>query len=515
VVDEGDITLPMPCGLSMTFRLVAVKAKRLIDEQPMKPGVDSYDADRAFYDRRFTASIAAPLRFEDLPPDWKGTPDSGHYLIAKYEVTNLQWRAVMEGEAIVGPDSAKPKTDVSWYEAVEFTRKYSEWLLENASDKLPRPGDSDRTATFVRLPTETEWEYAARGGQMVGPDSLLQEDFFPMEKGRPMSDYAVYRSGNASQGAEGLASIGSRAPNPLKLYDTAGNAAEMVLDPFHLSVGGRLHGSSGGFVRKGGSFQDDEQQILPGRREEAAFFQADGPHKASDMGFRPVLSAVNVPDRARQEQLEKEWKSAGETLPPVITQKAAFTPDMNPVTVLDKLIEQTADPVGKKKLNELRATLMQHNVILARQRQEYARSLLRSGVYIIESLRNYNSRRGSMRNQITEIDDDMKKATVKGTKDKLLVLRRKAQEGYDMMDTSFAKCFAFYRSKLEESKEVLPAELKDAGDALTKDFAGTDPFNVNMRENLTLFLRHMSAQSGLSPMRPQDMEAEILKRRYN
>ena len=149
-------------------------------------------------------------------------------------------------------DDPRPITDISWFEAVEFTRRYTEWLLKNRPDALPSLG-AGRTG-YLRLPTEAEWEYAARGGHLVTESEMNQEDFFPLNN-RTYSDYAVYTGADAAKPTEKLAWIGTRCANPLGLFDTAGNAAEMLLDPFRFSIDFRLHGAAGGFVVKGGSYR--------------------------------------------------------------------------------------------------------------------------------------------------------------------------------------------------------------------------------------------------------------------
>ena len=510
-----DIVLPMPCGLSMVFKLVAVPAKGFLWDMPVRPGLDdSANAERAFYDRRYNAALSGPFALEDLPAAWRKPAPQGqnyYYLIAKYEVTNLQWHAVMDASCPdsqnLPADAARPVTDVSWYDAVDFTRRYTAWLLKNAPDALPRFAGDSRNVGFVRLPTETEWEYAARGGQTAGSQQLLQEDFFPLPQGDGKGDYAVYRPEGAAHIPESTARIGSRKPNPLGLYDTAGNAAEMVLDSFRFSLAGRLHGSAGGFVRKGGSFLSGDAEILPGRREETPFFLADGPAHARDLGFRPVISGINTPGGNRPEELLAEWNKAGESMTPGM--QAA----RNPLEELDRMLALAQDPAVKNNLQKLRDTIKENNIMLERQKQLEAQSLLRTGVYMIETIRNYASRRNSLQSQLQSMERDSK--TAKGqTLEKLRQIMDTAGRGLAMLDTSLDKSLTFYRSKVEDGTQLAPDALAAVEESLGKDFSGSDPFNENMRRNLTLFRKHVDLFRKNKPLSREAMLKEILERRF-
>lgn len=512
---DDDITLPMPCDLHMVFKLVAVPARGFLWDMPVRPGLDdSANADRAFYDRRYNAALSGPFALDDLPAAWRKAAPQGqnyYYLIAKYEVTNLQWRAVMDASC---PDSnnlaaeaARPVTDVSWYEAVDFTRRYTAWLLKNAPHALPRFAGDSRNVGFVRLPTETEWEYAARGGQTAGSQQLLQEDFFAVPQGASKSDYAVYRPEGAAHIPENAARIGSRKPNPLGLYDTAGNAAEMVLDSFRFSLAGRLHGSAGGFVRKGGSFLSGDAEILPGRREETPFFLSDGPAHARDLGFRPVISGINTPGGGRPGQLTAEWNRAGENMAPHM--QAA----RNPLEELDRMLVMARDPAVKANLQKLRDTIKNNNIMLERQKQLEAQSLLRTGVYMIETIRNYASRRNSLQSQLQSMERDSKAAGGQ-TLEKLRRIMDTARRGLVMLDTSLDKSLTFYRSKVDEGTQLAREALTAAEESLGKDFSGHDPFNENMRRNLALFLRHADMSRKNKPLPREAMQKEILERRF-
>lgn len=514
---DNDIILPMPCGLSMVFKLVAVPARGLLWDMPMRPGVDdSAHQDRAFYDRRYNTALSGAFTLEDLPAAWRKLAPQGQnyfYLVAKYEVSNLQWHAMMDNAcpdtAQPGADAARPATDMSWYDAVDFTRRYTTWLLQNAPDSLPRFAGDQRNVGFVRLPTETEWEYAARGGQTAGSQLLLQEDFFALPAGESKADYAVYRPEQGAR-AEGMANIGSRKPNPLGIYDTAGNAAEMVLDAFRFSMAGRLHGSAGGFVRKGGSFLSGDAEILPGRREEMPFFLTDGPAHARDLGFRPVISGINTPGGARPQELTAEWNQAGEKLAPLAQDGQTAR---NPLDELDRLLAAAPDEASRKNLQDLRNTIKENNIMLERQKQLEAQSLLRTGVYMIETIRNYSSRRNSLKTQIESMERE--KAAAKGAAlEKLKQILDTANRGLVMLDTSIEKSLTFYRSKVEESALLAPEVLAAADASLAKDFSGNDPFNENMHRNLELYRLHVDAVRKNKTVSREAMQKAILERRF-
>ena len=127
------------------------------------------------------------------------------YYIGIYEVTQAQWTAVMGANPsrfTAGGDSL-PVEQVSWVEAQQFVV-----LL------------SQLTGHRFRLPTEAEWEYAARGGQRSHGTSYAgcQRNQLP--------DHAWFcvNSGGSTH------PVGSRLPNELGLYDMSGNVAEWCSD---------------------------------------------------------------------------------------------------------------------------------------------------------------------------------------------------------------------------------------------------------------------------------------------
>lgn len=136
--------------------------------------------------------------------------------IAKYEVTQGQWQRVMGSN----PSSFKngdryPVENVSWNDAQDFIRKLNDMSSQN-----------------YRLPTEAEWEYAARSG---GKD----EKFAGFSDESQLYRYANFcdadcaydwKTASQNDGYKETAPVGSYLPNGLGIHDMSGNVWEWVSD---------------------------------------------------------------------------------------------------------------------------------------------------------------------------------------------------------------------------------------------------------------------------------------------
>ncbi|RJG07862.1 hypothetical protein D3870_05555 [Noviherbaspirillum cavernae] len=190
------------------------------------------------------------------------------FAIGKYEVTVEQWNACIEaGECPRngGNPNSQPKNtpvrDVSWDDA----QKYVKWLSKTSGHSY-------------RLPTEAEWEYAARGGtstQYWWGEQMRKGTANCKDCGEPWQQ-------------DSPAPVGSFAPNPFGLYDMNGSVWEWVSDCWHNSYKGapadarawddpncRIRVIRGGSWREGASYMPSSTR-----------FKYDANVRQSQNGFR-------------------------------------------------------------------------------------------------------------------------------------------------------------------------------------------------------------------------------------
>jgi formylglycine-generating enzyme required for sulfatase activity len=193
------------------------------------------------------------------------------FAIGKYEVTVEQWNQCVKANVCPGIPSAadavltQPMRDVSWDEA----QLYLKWLRTVSG----RP---------YRLPTESEWEYAARGGttskywwgdQMKAGNTSCKGCGLPWMEDRPPP-------------------VGSFVANPFGLYDMDGSVWEWVEDCWHPSYKGAPADGSGwaepncpSRVIRGGSWREDGSYMLTTTR-----FKYDASVRQGQNGFRVARS---------------------------------------------------------------------------------------------------------------------------------------------------------------------------------------------------------------------------------
>ena len=188
----------------------------------------------------------------------------GDYYIAETEVTQSQWKAVMGDNPSHFKDCDDcPVENVSWNDVQEFFARL------NARAGSPR----------YRLPTEAEWEYAARGGansrgyQYAGSNDINKVAWYDDNSG------------------DKIHPVKGKKPNELGVYDMSGNVYEWCSDWYgDYSAGSQTNpqGSSGGIYRvyRGGSWFNYAWNCR------ASYRLINGPdYRNYSLGFRLAASA--------------------------------------------------------------------------------------------------------------------------------------------------------------------------------------------------------------------------------
>lgn len=367
--ESDDVILPMPCDGKMAFRKVSVPGSKSMDDYPINLG--GADEEWRYVENTRTEYIAGSFTEKN----------SRYYLIGKYEINQLQFAAVMNDKCPEASLKGRlPQNEVNWFESIAFTNKYNLWLLTNAKDKLPH---KDATPGFIRLPTEAEWEYAARGGIAVSA-STFQERLFPMAE-----DIKQYVWLAGSQSANGKAHLtGLLKPNPLKIYDILGNVDEIVLNPFRLNKLTREHGQSGGFVVRGGNFMTSEGAIRSAMREEVPFYANNGMRKSKTTGFRVVVSSALLTSLAAIKDYREVWQTLGKDIAkPSVTKQIDEKSLDSPVDELEALTKAVSDTNLKNRLQNLTHVLRGSIEAQSEQTNRAANSALRLGYFLCKGLR--------------------------------------------------------------------------------------------------------------------------------
>jgi formylglycine-generating enzyme required for sulfatase activity len=220
------------------------------------------------------------------------------FYISKYEVTQKEWIEVMGYNPSKFKGDNLPVEMVNWYDCVEYCNKRSnkeglkpyytidknniDPINKSEFDSIKWTVTVNMDANGYRLPTETEWEYAAGGGQMSksftysGSNNLDEVGWYWRNSGDnfltgPWIWAALEENNNKTK------PIGSKNSNELNLFDMSGNVREWCED-WYVDIE-----TTFGFYRsqRGGGWMGAEYRCESSNRHT---FEASG--KGPDQGFR-------------------------------------------------------------------------------------------------------------------------------------------------------------------------------------------------------------------------------------
>lgn len=211
-----------------------------------------------------TFTMGATTEMKEASIDEKTTHQitiTKSYLIGKTEVTQSLWTAIMGYNPSYFKGDQKPVENISWYECIAFISK-----LNDISGKK------------IRLPTEAEWEYAARGGN--------KNNHYQFCGGNVLENVAWF-DGNSDQTTQNVA---KKQPNELGLYDMSRNVREWCSDWYssyssysQTDPQGPINGTQR--VTRGGSWYDNAGECR------SSFRFCSSPNSGNMfIGFRLVLS---------------------------------------------------------------------------------------------------------------------------------------------------------------------------------------------------------------------------------
>jgi hypothetical protein len=359
----ADLTLPMPCGGAMAFQKVVtpVAPDDPLDDRRLRLGTGQPETGYADY-----------LRQDHLRGGFTdGATGQTWFYIARYELTQLQARALRGDCAAPDMRGTMPETGLSWFDAVDLSRRYTEWLRREAAASLPA---EQGAPGFVRLPTETEWEYAARGGASVSPTEF-EARLPPMEGA--VKDYAWRQGPDSARGQ--MRPVGRLKPTPLGLYDIFGNAEELALEPFRLNNLGRPGGQAGGVVTRGGSIFSDEGALYSAQRQEWAPFDASsGTAQAQEsFGARFVLSSHVSVTLERVNAIRDRWLARSGASPEAVA---------DPLGRLAGIIDEETQPERRAALEAVRGEFLGAERLRAEARVDALKATFFGGAVLIAAL---------------------------------------------------------------------------------------------------------------------------------
>ncbi len=212
------------------------------------------------------------------------------FSMSQTEITQSDFASVMGYNPSQNRGASRPVERVSWYDAVRFCNALS---VRDGLDPAYRIDPFlgfvvDSSANGYRLPTEAEWEYAAKGGTTM--DTYAGNLAAREGRDAALDDIAWYRSVESID--DTTHTVGQKRPNAFGFYDLLGNVFEWTDAPFAAYPGGQLPPDTPGAaeaaslkVLRGGAIDTAAEYSRAAYR-----YQLHPSYTSYNIGFRIVRS---------------------------------------------------------------------------------------------------------------------------------------------------------------------------------------------------------------------------------